>query len=147
MIQLVLRYRAPQGLADRRGVHPELAYKPPHVLGVTEVGDVLRGGVLARLFTEAAGEIAVPDLPVVHVALTTVVVVVTPERATRPVGGASVELGGDAGQHVVVVERAGDPVARVVPVDLIVDPLVLVVTAEERKARVAPQPAHLVAGL
>ena len=42
MIELVLWYGAPQGLAYGRGVHPELAYEPPHVLGVTEVGDILR---------------------------------------------------------------------------------------------------------
>ena len=42
MIQLVLGYRAPKGLAYWRGVHTELAHKPPHVLGVTEVGDVHR---------------------------------------------------------------------------------------------------------
>jgi hypothetical protein len=55
MISLILRYRAPQGLADRRGVHPELAYKPPHILSVAKVGDVLRRGVLAWLLAEAAG--------------------------------------------------------------------------------------------
>jgi hypothetical protein len=88
-----------------------------------------------------------PDLPVVHVTLTRVVVVVAPERATRPVRGASVELGDDGGQHIVVVECARDPVARLVPVELVVDPLVLVVAAVEREARVASQTTYLVAGL
>src|SRR5215210_5374140 len=88
-----------------------------------------------------------PDLPVVHVALTTVVVVVATERATRPVGSASVELADDAGQHLVVVERTWDGGVLPVPESAVVDPLVLVVAAVEREARVAPQTSHLVAGL
>jgi hypothetical protein len=47
MIELVLRYRAPKGLAYWRGVHTELAYKPPHILGVAKVRDILRRRVPA----------------------------------------------------------------------------------------------------
>jgi len=74
-------------------------------------------------------------------------VVAAPEGTARPVRGASVEIGDDAGQHFVVVERAGYAIARVVPVDLVVDPLVFVVAAKEREARAAPQATYLVAGL
>src|SRR5215218_8095728 len=147
MIELVLGYRAPQSLAYRRGVHPELAYEPPRVLGVTEVGDVLRRGVPARLFAEAAREVAVPDLPVVHVALAAVVVVVSPEGAAWPVGGLSVELGDDARQELVVVERAGYGGILAVPEGAVVYPLVLVVAAPQGQAGVAPQAPDLVAGL
>jgi hypothetical protein len=84
-----------------------------------------------------AGDAAVPDLPVVDVALTTVIVVVSPERATRPVRSASVELGYDAGQHLVVVESAGDGGVLAVPEGAVVDPLVLVVATPQSEARVA----------
>jgi hypothetical protein len=77
-------------------------------LPVAKVGYVLGRRVPTGLFTEVAWEVAVPDLPVVHVALTAVVVVFAPERAPRPVRGAPVEPGDDAGQHLVVVERARD---------------------------------------
>src|SRR5829696_7477452 len=147
MIKLVLGYRAAEGLADGRGVHPELAYEPPHILGVTEVRDVLRRGLSARLFAETAGEVAVPDLPVVHVALAAVVVVVSPEGAAWPVGGLSVELGDDARQQLVVVERAGDGGILAVPEGAVVYPLVLVVAAPQGQAGVAPQAPDLVAGL
>jgi len=47
MIELILWHRAAKCLAYGRGVHPELTYEPPHVLGVTEVGDILRRRVPA----------------------------------------------------------------------------------------------------
>ena len=76
-----------------------------------------------------------PDLPVVYVALTMVVVVVSTQGATGPVGSASGELGDDARQHLVIVEWAGDALTRVVPVDPVGDPLVLVVAAKEPRLR------------
>src|SRR3954471_5368499 len=92
--ELVGRDPATKRLPVRCGENPELADEAAQVLRVAPVRHALRGRLVsACLLAEAARRVAVPDLPVVHVAVLTTVVIVAAERRAGPVRRAPVALG------------------------------------------------------
>ena len=147
VVELVGRDPAPQRLAVGRGEDPELRDEAPAVLGVAGVGDPFRAHRVVGRLAEAARVVAVPDLPVVHVAVLARVVVGAPERRAGPVRDVAVELGDHAREDLVVEARAGDPRAAALGELAVVDPLVLVVAAPQRERGPAAQAGDLVARL
>ena len=143
VLELVGGDPAPQRLAVGRGEHAELADEAARVLRVVPEGDRLgRRGVVHRV-AEAPARLAVPDLPVVRVALLARVVVVAAERRARPVGRVRIERRDRARQDLVVEQRAGDALAAALGELHVVDPLVLVVAAPQRERGVAAEPRDL----
>src|ERR1051326_8257278 len=127
-VALLLGNDAPQRLCHRRRVHAEFADEPAGVLGVATITHRRRCIFSSRLFAEAAGIIAVPDLPVVDVALLATVVVVAAIRRAGPVRSPAVQLGNRARQYAVVVQRAIRRRLGGIPVLAVVQPLVFVVS-------------------
>src|SRR5262249_38387107 len=105
-------------------MHTELTDEAAHIFSIVQKGNSLGTLVHAGFLTKAPGEIAVPDLPVVQVAVLHAVVVIPSVGATGPVRGFPIKLSDDLRQELVVVERTRNGIVRLIPVDAVMEPLV-----------------------
>src|SRR6266571_2770137 len=99
-------------------MHAKFAAEAAHIFSIVQKGNSFGALVHAGFLTKAPGEVAVPHLPVVQVAIL---------RA--------------------VVERTRNRIVRLIPIGAVMDPLVFIVAAPQRHAGMGTQPAYLVTSL
>src|SRR5439155_2125872 len=128
-------------------MHAKFAAEAAHIFSIVQKGNSFAALVHAGFLTKAPGEVAVPHLPVVQVAILRAVVVIPPVRATGPVSRFPIEFLHDLREKLVVVERTRNRIVRLIPIGAVMDPLVFIVAAPQRHAGMDTQPAYLVTSL
>ncbi len=100
-----------------------------------------------RLLAEAARDVAVPDLPVMPVAVFHAGIIAAAVGTAGPIRCLAVEFGYDLRQNLMIVERTRHRVIRLIPIALLMNPLVLIVAAPQGHTGMAAQAFDLIARL